>query len=59
MKRIVIVQKVIEKSEGPLTPTITKLFRFTKEAAVNYNMDWNGAEFFRSRVHGVSKLWLT
>ena len=44
MKRIVIVQKVIEKSEGPLTPTITKLFRFTKEAAANYQVEWNGAE---------------
>ena len=44
MKRIVIVQKVIEKSEGPLTPAITKLFRFTKEAAANYSVEWNGAE---------------
>lgn len=44
MKRIVLVQKVIEKSEGPLTPAITKLFRFTKEVAANYSVEWNGAE---------------
>ena len=44
MKRIVIVQKVIEKSDGPLTPAVTKLFRFTKEVVVKYTVDWNGAE---------------
>ena len=27
MKRIVIVQNVIEKNEGPLTPAVTKLFK--------------------------------
>nr|GEU33710.1 hypothetical protein [Tanacetum cinerariifolium] len=35
MKRIFIVQKVIEKSDGPLTPAVTKLFNKIKEAANN------------------------
>ena len=47
MKRIVIVQKVIEKCEGPLTPAATKLFNFTKEASANYKVDWNGGDLYQ------------
>ncbi|GJZ63928.1 hypothetical protein Tco_0620349 [Tanacetum coccineum] len=42
MKRIVIVQKVIQKCDGPLTPTVTKLFNKIKEALSEYIEDWNG-----------------
>nr|GEW66397.1 hypothetical protein [Tanacetum cinerariifolium] len=44
MKRIVIVQKAIERCEGPLTPTVTSIFRAIKEKSVHYTVDWNGAE---------------
>ncbi|GKB70795.1 hypothetical protein Tco_0932207 [Tanacetum coccineum] len=42
MKRIVIVQKIIKKSDGPLTPSVTKLFNKIKEAASECTVDWNG-----------------
>nr|GEW91918.1 hypothetical protein [Tanacetum cinerariifolium] len=35
MKRIVIVQKVIEKSQGPLTPIVKKIFNAIKEKKVS------------------------
>ncbi|GJZ03583.1 ribonuclease H-like domain-containing protein [Tanacetum coccineum] len=47
MKRIVIVQKVIEKSQGPLTPTVTKIFNAIKEKVSEYVVVWNGAELFQ------------
>ncbi|GJX61405.1 RNA-directed DNA polymerase, eukaryota [Tanacetum coccineum] len=47
MKRIVIVQKVIEKSQGPLTPTVTKIFNAIKEKALECVVVWNGAELFQ------------
>ena len=46
MKRIVLVQKVIEKSEGPLTPSVTKLFKVIMEEASQYKVEWNGGELF-------------
>ncbi|GJR02210.1 mutator type transposase [Tanacetum coccineum] len=46
-KRIVIVQKVIEKSQGPLTPTVTKIFNAIKEKASQCVVVWNGAELFQ------------
>ncbi|GKC40235.1 mutator type transposase [Tanacetum coccineum] len=46
MKRIVIVQKVIEKSQGPLTPTVTKIFNAIKEKASQLTIVWNGAKLF-------------
>ncbi|GKA90524.1 mutator type transposase [Tanacetum coccineum] len=42
MKGIVIVQKIIQKSDGPLTPSVTKLFNKIKEAASECTVDWNG-----------------
>ncbi|GKB23654.1 mutator type transposase [Tanacetum coccineum] len=47
MKRIVVVQKVIEKSQGPLTPTVTKIFNAIKEKASKCVVLWNGAELFQ------------
>ena len=49
MKRIVIVQKIIAKSQGPLTPAVTKRFKFTKDASVNYKVDWNGLDLYEVR----------
>ncbi|GKC28287.1 hypothetical protein Tco_1035581 [Tanacetum coccineum] len=47
MKRIVIVQKVIEKSQGPLTPNVAKIFNAIKEKASQCVVVWNGAELFQ------------
>ncbi|GJW72986.1 5'-nucleotidase domain-containing protein 4 [Tanacetum coccineum] len=44
MKRIVIVQKAIERCEGPLTLAVTSIFKAIKEKSVQYTIDWNGAE---------------
>ena len=38
MKRIVNVQKVIDKSKGPLTPSATVLFNAIKEKATLYQV---------------------
>ncbi|GKE48039.1 hypothetical protein Tco_1479297, partial [Tanacetum coccineum] len=42
MKRIVVVQKVIAKTVGPLTPSVTKMFNVIKKKATEYNVQWNG-----------------
>ncbi|XP_071703951.1 uncharacterized protein [Rutidosis leptorrhynchoides] len=47
MKRIVTVQKVINKSAGTLTPTSTRFFEMTKKAANRYNVTWNGGDGFQ------------
>ncbi|GJU71325.1 putative lipoxygenase 6, partial [Tanacetum coccineum] len=47
MKRIVVVQKVIEKSDGPLTPSVTKVFKKIKEASAKYIVDWNGDDLIQ------------
>ncbi|GKD93775.1 hypothetical protein Tco_1373612, partial [Tanacetum coccineum] len=46
MKRIMIVHKVIEKSQGPLTPIVTNIFKAIKEKA-SQCVVWNGAELFQ------------
>ncbi|GJW53567.1 hypothetical protein Tco_0097652 [Tanacetum coccineum] len=51
MKRFVIVQKIIQKSDGPLTPVVTKLFNKIKEAASECTVDWNGSDLFQ--VKGI------
>ena len=38
MKKIVNVQKVIAKCDGPLTPNATKLFNKIKEDATKYKL---------------------
>ncbi|GJY47016.1 mutator type transposase, partial [Tanacetum coccineum] len=40
MKRIIVVQKVIAKTVGPLTPFVTKLFDAIKKAT-EYIVQWN------------------
>lgn len=47
MKRIVIVQKVIDKCDGPLTPTASMMFEHTKNAAGKYNVLWNGGDKYQ------------
>ncbi|GJT56504.1 receptor-like cytoplasmic kinase 176 [Tanacetum coccineum] len=47
MKRIVIVQKIIQKSNGPLTPVVTKVFNKIKEAASECSVYWNGSDLFQ------------
>ncbi|GKB21192.1 mutator type transposase, partial [Tanacetum coccineum] len=47
MKKIVMVQKVIEKSQGPLTPIVTKIFNAIKEKASQCVVVWNGVDLFQ------------
>ncbi|GJW01965.1 vacuolar protein sorting-associated protein 37 homolog 1-like protein [Tanacetum coccineum] len=53
MKRIVIVQNFIQKSDGPLTPAVTKLFNKIKEAASECTVDWNGSDLFQVKDNGM------
>jgi hypothetical protein len=52
MKRIVNVLQVIDKSDGPLTPTASKLFDIIKKDASNYTATWNGGEQFQVTWNG-------
>ncbi|GKF21099.1 mutator type transposase, partial [Tanacetum coccineum] len=45
--RIVVVQKVIAKTVGPLTPTVTGIFDAIKKAATDYIVDWNGGYLYQ------------
>nr|GEV76012.1 hypothetical protein [Tanacetum cinerariifolium] len=47
MKRIVIVQKVIQKCDGPLTPAVAKLFDKIKAASTGYIVEWNGSKLYQ------------
>lgn len=47
MKRLVIVQKVIDRSQGPLTPTATKLLDKAKKEASQYVIIWNGEHHYQ------------
>ena len=42
MKRIVNVNKMIEKCDGPLTPTATKLLKLNCDEANKYTVTWGG-----------------
>nr|GFB89210.1 hypothetical protein [Tanacetum cinerariifolium] len=42
MKRTVNVIRVIEKCDGPLTPTATRLLETVKKEASDYSVEWNG-----------------
>ncbi|GKA84888.1 mutator type transposase [Tanacetum coccineum] len=54
MKRIVVVQKVINKSNGPLTPTATKIFNNIKKEAAQITVLWNGGELYQATgPHGT------
>nr|GEW34002.1 putative reverse transcriptase domain-containing protein [Tanacetum cinerariifolium] len=52
MKRIVIVQKVIQKCDGPLTPVVAKLFDKIKVASSGYVVEWNGSELYQD-ISGI------
>jgi hypothetical protein len=47
MRRIVNVLKVIDRSEGLLTPTATKIFECNKKDALLYTVQWNGEEHYQ------------
>ncbi|XP_023772208.2 uncharacterized protein LOC111920861 [Lactuca sativa] len=51
MKRICIVKNVIDKSQGPLTPTATKLLNGVKKDASQYTCIFNGSE--KTQVTGT------
>nr|GEW55074.1 transposase, mutator type [Tanacetum cinerariifolium] len=42
MKRIVVIHKVVAKTIGPFTLSVTTLFDVIKKAATVYIVDWNG-----------------
>ncbi|GKD46091.1 zinc finger BED domain-containing protein RICESLEEPER 2, partial [Tanacetum coccineum] len=46
MKRIMVVHKVIAKTVGPLTPSVTKMFDGIKKAT-KYNVQWNGGFLYQ------------
>ena len=50
MKRLVIVQKVIDKSQGHLTPTATKLLDKSKKEASQYSVIWNGEHHYQVKL---------
>ena len=52
MKRVVIVKKMIEKSDGPLTPTATKLLNVVKFQAKDCIPHFNGGH-----LYGVTGPW--
>lgn len=47
MKKIVIVQKVIDQCDGPLTPTATNIFEAIKTQAAKYTVTWNGGDKYQ------------
>jgi hypothetical protein len=47
MRRIVTVLKNIDKSEGLLTPTATKMFDTIKKEAAKYTVSWNGDDQYQ------------
>ncbi|GKB41915.1 mutator type transposase [Tanacetum coccineum] len=52
MKRIVNVNKVIDRCDGPCTPTATKILKSNSDEAKKYSVDWGGDEFYQ-----VSSPW--
>ncbi|GKB89203.1 mutator type transposase, partial [Tanacetum coccineum] len=54
MKRIVIVQQLISKSNGPLTPNATKIFNNIKKEAAQITVLWNGGDLYQATgPHGT------
>ena len=47
MKKIVNVQRIIEKSDGPLTPNASKLYNVIKEDSSKYRVTWNGGNKYQ------------
>ncbi|GJR50726.1 hypothetical protein Tco_1401247 [Tanacetum coccineum] len=50
MKRIVNVQKVQDKCDGPLTPSTAKIFKLIVRAAAKLKVEWNGVDFVSSKL---------
>nr|GEX79545.1 transposase, mutator type [Tanacetum cinerariifolium] len=48
MKRIVNVQKVISKSDGPLTLNATKVFNIIVKETGQMKIDWNGGDLYQA-----------
>ncbi|GJS62912.1 hypothetical protein Tco_0677476 [Tanacetum coccineum] len=46
-KRIVNVNKVIDRCDGPLTPTATKILKANLDEVKKYTVDWGGDEFYQ------------
>ncbi|GJT80583.1 mutator type transposase [Tanacetum coccineum] len=53
IKRIVIVQNIIEKCDGPLTPVVAKVFDIIKEASSGCIVDWNGVDLYQWDISGI------
>ncbi|GKC29750.1 hypothetical protein Tco_1037044, partial [Tanacetum coccineum] len=54
MKRIVIVQQLINKSSGPITPNATKIFNNIKKEAAQSSVLWNGGDLYQATSpHGT------
>ncbi|XP_022041722.1 uncharacterized protein LOC110944369 [Helianthus annuus] len=51
MKKHVVVQKLIAKCQGPLTPTATKVFEKIKSDAVHYSVIWTGGSKYQVTTH--------
>lgn len=47
MRRIKTVNRIIDKSEGPLTPTATKILKGISDEAADYIASWNGADKYQ------------
>ncbi|KAJ9548062.1 hypothetical protein OSB04_020605 [Centaurea solstitialis] len=47
MRRLALVQKVIDKTHGPLTPTIAKMLIKTKKEASQLVVLWNGEDDYQ------------
>ncbi|GJY24777.1 mutator type transposase [Tanacetum coccineum] len=57
MKRIVIVQQLISKSNGPLTPNATKIFNNIKKEAAQITVLWNGGDLYQATGPHVACIW--
>nr|GEW87267.1 hypothetical protein [Tanacetum cinerariifolium] len=47
MKRILIIQKLQDKCDGPLTPNAVKIFKRIERAAAKLKVDWNGSDLYQ------------
>ena len=47
MKKIVNVQRIIDKSDGPFTPNASRLFKVIKEDSSKYRVTWNGGQKYQ------------
>nr|GEW80957.1 hypothetical protein [Tanacetum cinerariifolium] len=55
MKRIVNVNKLIDRCDGPLTPTATKILRSNSNEARKYTVDYVGDDLYQ-RSHPLAKM---